>query len=596
MKKFSSLRTKIILLYILLAIIPIFIISIFSFITYTNDTNNIESNLLDYAIKQTSENLSGKMTDYRNIVAQIATNVEVINLFKQFDSSLPLSSEAASARNQLVNQFELFVQMNNYITSIALITNSLDAAVFDRNDFSSYFVSRWGNYAFRERLKAYGGEANLNTINIISVVNFPGAPDNAAKYVYFTFPAMDPITKNEYGTFVMEVDNRVFNSIISIKNNSNVLDANISSSSCLTDEYGNVISSPNLDIIGQNFYGLNLSKVVYKSLPVKGTLLSLNLIFGKNTLQKYIDNFRNLVIILTITMTACFFVIVYIMTGRLWSKVRKIVAAIKQFRQNQQDVDIDIDENDEILYTIANQFNMMVSEITTLVAELKEKNEHVAVVMDQRRKAEIKALQAQINPHFIYNALDRINWIAIDNDQHEISSMLNGLASLLRYSISNIDILVPLKAEILWMEKYIFIQCKRFDKRIDFVWTANGDAIDFPIYKMLLQPLVENSILHGFSQVTTGSRIELSTDILQDARLKITLSDNGTGMNPETISRIQQMINEKANCQSDNIGIINVINRLWLYYGNESEISLESNLNTGTTFAIIIPYREGTAS
>jgi sensor histidine kinase YesM len=279
-------------------------------------------------------------------------------------------------------------------------------------------------------------------------------------------------------------------------------------------------------------------------------------------------------------------------TGRLWVKVKKIATAIKEFRKNPKDIAIDIDENDEILYAIADQFNKMASEITTLVAELKEKNKHVAMVMDQRRKAEIRALQAQINPHFIYNALDRINWIAIDNDQHEISSMLSGLASLLRYSISNIDILVTLKAEIQWMEKYIFIQGKRFDKKIDFVCSVYGDAIDFPIYKMLLQPLVENSILHGFAHISTGSRIELSARILQDARLKVILSDNGAGMDSEVLAKIHRMIEQKGNCETDNIGINNVINRLWLYYGDEAEISVESIKNTGTTFTIIIPYRE----
>ncbi len=584
-----------ILLYVILVIIPILIISFFSFVTYTNDTNAIGNILLDYAIRQTSDNISEKMAGYRNIITQIATNTETINLFKQFDSSPSLSYEAASARNQLTNQFSFYMQMDNYITSMAFITNSSDTAVFDRYDFSSYYVSRWGNRNFLNSFKAYGDESNMNTIHVITAVNFPDAPEKAAQHLYFTFPAMDTITRQNYGTLVMEVDNAVFNSIINIKNNSTMLDTYISPSSCLTDAYGRIITSPNHSIIGTDLskpVKTSLSQALYKSLQVKGTSLNLNLIFEKNSMQKYIDDFRNLVIILTIVITICFIIIVYIVTGRLWTKVRKIAFAIKQFGQNQRDVVIDIDESDEILYIIVDQFNKMASEITTLVEELKEKNEHVAMVMNQRRKAEIKALQAQINPHFIYNALDRINWIAIDNDQHEISSMLNGLASLLRYSISNIDILVPLKAEIQWMEKYVFIQCKRFDKKINLVCSAYGDAIDFPIYKMLLQPLVENSILHGFERVSEDSRIELTAQILPDARLKIILSDNGSGMDTETLAEIQKVIDNKGGSETDSIGINNVAKRLWLYYGEEAEISVESIQNAGATFTIVIPYRE----
>ncbi|HEY5466553.1 MAG TPA: histidine kinase, partial [Clostridia bacterium] len=310
----------------------------------------------------------------------------------------------------------------------------------------------------------------------------------------------------------------------------------------------------------------------------------------------------------TIAITGCFILIVLLMTGRLQRRSNRIAAAISSFRENQQDVDVVVDEHDEILYVIAKQFNKMTSDITVMVSELRAKNEHIAAATDQRRKAEIRALQAQINPHFLYNALDRINWMAIDNEQDEISEMLVGLASLLRYSISNIDILVPLKAEIQWMEKYLLVQGKRFEREIKFDCSVYGDAIDFPIYKMLMQPLVENSVLHGFAMRPNGNRIRLDAHILDDARLRLVLSDNGIGMDGTTLSAIRQQISEQrsidrsianapdepGSVQEDEggIGIHNVIERLWLYYGREGDIYVESVSGQGTSFILTIPYRE----
>lgn len=592
MKGFDSLRTKIIVSYIMLAIVPILIISYFSFVTYSKGTDDTVNKLLDYAGKQASENVTDKMAYYNDIVARIITDSRIMNAIKRFDSVLPFSSDAALLRNQITDYFSSYAEMDNYITSIALITASYNSVAYDRRDSSSYFASKWYDENF---CKGFVESTNASyKINVLSAVNFPGAPASVAQRLYFTFPAADLINKNNYGVLVLEVDSDAFNSIISAHNSNSGLDAYISPSSCLTNNIGEIIVSPNYQIIGKNMSfdtDLGFANNAYESFQVGDTPFSLNLFFERNTLQQYINNFRNLVIILTITITICCIVIVFIVTQNLWIKVKKIAVAIKEFRQNQQDIDVNIDKNEGMFYTIAEQFNKMSTEISSLITELKNKNEHIVLISDQRRKAEIRAIQAQINPHFLYNALDRINWIAIDNDQNEISVMLNNLAGLLRYSISNIDMLVPLRDEINWMEKYISIQSERFDKKIDFICSVNGDAIDFPIYKMLLQPIVENSILHGFVDKQKDACINLSAVILEDGSCKIVLSDNGKGIEPDTLKLINEMIEQKDIIQTDSVGISNVINRLRLYYEDKASISVESIKGNGTEFTLIIPYR-----
>lgn len=608
MRIFGNLRTKIILLYLLLAVIPIVVISGVSIAIYGNVASRIEGSLLDYSAAQTGENLSAKMAALRKIVAQVVTSPEVIALYPVFENAEPFTTEAATTRNSLANQFSNFAQMDSYIMSIALITNQLDAAVYDRYDTTYIFPSRWNNKKFREAFLAETANPDAYQINVESAVNFSGAPANVNRHIYFTFPAMDFISRKTYGIIVIEVDNTALNSILDLRGSDRRLDIFISPSSCITNQDGTILTAPDRTLVGTNFSSLDATTAKgfsTKTLLVKGTDFNLNLIFDNGALRQNTDRLRNLVFLVTLAITGIFALIVFIVTGRMQRRSNRIAAAISSFRENQQDVDVVIDEHDEIFYVIANQFNQMTSDITAMVSELRAKNEHIASATNQRRKAEIRALQAQINPHFLYNALDRINWMAIDNEQQEISEMLAGLASLLRYSVSNIDVLVPLKAEIQWMEKYLFIQGKRFDREIEFDCSVYGDAIDFPIYKMLLQPLVENSILHGFMMRPNGNRIRLDAHILDDARLRLVLSDNGLGIDEKKLASIRAEIAARraADRPADDmddvlpadeggIGISNVVDRLWLYYGREGDIQVESVFTQGTSFILTIPYRE----
>jgi sensor histidine kinase YesM len=206
-------------------------------------------------------------------------------------------------------------------------------------------------------------------------------------------------------------------------------------------------------------------------------------------------------------------------------------------------------------------------------------------------RAELSAVEAQINPHFIYNVLDRINWVAIDNGQDRISNMLNGLASLLRYSINNIDMLVPLAAEIEWMQKYIYIQNERFGRDIIFTCEIE-DRWDFNIHKMLLQPLVENSILHGFEGHEGIAEIRLLAQMRDDGRVEITLKDNGCGINPQALKNVRSVIGNREQALSNNIGISNVSARLWHYYGKSAAMEISSCLGEGTEVRLLIPPKE----
>ena len=226
-----------------------------------------------------------------------------------------------------------------------------------------------------------------------------------------------------------------------------------------------------------------------------------------------------MVLLLTLVIMGISFAVVIRFTGRYIGEIRKIGDAIENYDPDEsRSLKVHLNQNDD-LYLISHQFNRMVDRNNSLVEALKQKNNEIQEASERQKNAEIKALEAQINPHFLYNTLDSINWRAIDAGEEEISDMLGILGSLLRYSISNINGIVPLSVEIEWLKKNMFfLQRERFNDSFDCVYDVAEDCLDYPIYKMLLQPLIENSILHAFRETKEGGIITVKAFIREDQK------------------------------------------------------------------------------
>jgi two-component system sensor histidine kinase YesM len=589
LNKIWDLKPKLLLLYFSFTVLLPVLILFFSLAVYNYNAVNIETEFFDYVIIQTSNNFSEKIREYKNILAQIVTNSDMTALFKRVNDAAPDSPYNAVLFNHLSSAFSNYTRMNNYIASAALISNSSEIILYQKSGSNKFLISKLNNQGFHRAFLKYGKDEYYFGVNIMQAATLPDAPDDTKNYVYFTYPAADLITKEAYGIISLEVDNTVFNTVIS-KHGSTIIDRQISPDSCVTTWDGTIIFSPAVENLGKNIKDLpHASAVVIRSRPIENSSLLLHLFLRRGSLQHYITKYSNIMIaFISISMLFFSATIVFVI-NRLMLRSKKIAGAISQFRKTYHVSPVNIGTNDEVLFAIADQFNMMSAEIEKLVQELKDKNENIRQAKDQQRRAELQALQAQINPHFIYNALDTINWIAIENDQHKISRMLSELGSLLRYSVSNIDTLVKLRAELEWMEKYVYIQSERFDREIALLRDIDDKANNFLIYKMLLQPLVENSILHGFRPMIRNPEITLSAHVMNDGRLKIKLSDNGRGMDEETLEWMRNIFRRADINDMNNVGVSNVVNRLWHYYGEESEIMVNSRLYQGTSIDIIIP-------
>lgn len=214
------------------------------------------------------------------------------------------------------------------------------------------------------------------------------------------------------------------------------------------------------------------------------------------------------------------------------------------------------------------------------------------------KQANIAALQAQINPHFLYNALECIRAQAILEDSKDIADVTQALSRFFRYNISGTEDLITLKDELENVSNYILIQQYRFKGKIQkkFIYDRNDEQIlDMMLPKMILQPIAENAIVHGFKDMTSNAEINIS--IKKNANhIIVTLSDNGKGMSIETLTKIREGLGKLAgntiNQENHNgIALKNVNRRLELFFGKDFGMNINSCMGVGTDVELFLPLK-----
>jgi len=233
--------------------------------------------------------------------------------------------------------------------------------------------------------------------------------------------------------------------------------------------------------------------------------------------------------------------------------------------------------NDEIGW-LNNDFNVMINRINTLINENYVKQLLI-------KETELKALQSQINPHFLYNTLASINALAKMHGQDKISAMVKSLGNLLRSAVKNKEIVISIREEIGLLNDYITIQKIRYGERLDFSLEADEELLENSILKLTLQPIVENSITHGLENLTGTCRISVTAKQFQDL-IRIEVTDNGPGIDEDVLEKLKNM---ELESKGFGIGLSNIDKRIKLIFGEKYGIQFKSRLDKGTTVCIELP-------
>lgn len=294
---------------------------------------------------------------------------------------------------------------------------------------------------------------------------------------------------------------------------------------------------------------------------------------------QYMDNLYRPAIVKILGYNLFFLVLFLVITYLIVKKITRPIESLSEVMKNTEKSfpqDIIASTSKDEIGLLENSFQNMLTNLRFLSEENIKKE-------DKKREYELAALQAQICPHFLFNTLNSIKWAALNGKVDKVSDMTTALAGLLRNTILNSENMIPLKEEIRLLQEYIKIMNMRHRKTILFTYELEAEFEEYQIPKLLLQPIIENSIIHGMDEEHEMIHIQLEAFRNQN-RLCIGIVDDGIGFEQG------EELNTKSHFTS--IGLNNVDERIKLHYGQEYGLRMKSQTNIGTVVDLELPIFE----
>jgi len=265
----------------------------------------------------------------------------------------------------------------------------------------------------------------------------------------------------------------------------------------------------------------------------------------------------------------------------------KAISILPEILTDEVKICGDVSENSSF-----GELNEMINKIRSVGKrnnEMKQELSHSLVLLYQ---AQVLALQTQINPHFLFNTLDSISWraMALTGGENDVVDMIGTLSRLLRYSTEHSSIMHSVESEREQIQLYVRIMQYRKKDRFEFIEDIEDGCLEYLVPKFIIQPLIENAITHGMGHSAEKGQIELVIN-LEESNIKLTVRDNGIGMNENQIIYLKEQLKEKS--KDKHIGLFNVHNRLQLLYGVDYGIVINSTKFQGTEISILVPKSKG---
>ncbi len=313
--------------------------------------------------------------------------------------------------------------------------------------------------------------------------------------------------------------------------------------------------------------------------------------------QQYAENqtrFNRWIIVYSILLPCVIgfsFAAAWIISTSIYVPIKALQNLTTTITQNDLKALVSQDNVDEIT-ELGMSFNIMVGRIRELLDEKIQEQRNL-------KKAELKALQAQINPHFLYNTLDTIVWMAEANKSDQVIEIVRVLSSFFRIALSKGKDWIPIRQEIEHVSSYLTIQKMRYQDILDYTIEVDDDILDSTILKLTLQPLAENALYHGIKHKRGGGKINIRARRANRDEVLLEVQDDGVGFTPYKLAQIQAALQEDTGTvpgKDGGFGLVNVNKRIELYYGKQYGLSIESQYQTGTRVTVTIPLQNDSDS
>lgn len=583
-----SFKKKLLSIILGVCVFPVFILQIiFTIISIANMNKQINEQIHNNLV-QISEKFTLKMESYQDIVYQIYSDKALIQSLEKYPQAGKM--ERAYLFYSLNERMKQLAESKKGIRTISLICKSGESVTYDSESGSS-LDNIWRDYEDLRTIEPYQETAGKNEIVLISTMIIPN--QEKTDVLFFMGKELYNANNLEQGviaTLIIGIEEQELNQVCN-----GAQEHPESSITFITDTNGRVLSFPKQNEVGfvlseqkdavdfvlstNIFHSENLLSSSYQEEQTGWIFYN---VYDQNYIMRDVKLFQMIYWFLLIIDAIVVIVFVNSINHYFNNYLNKIMQGIQQVEKGNLDVQLVVDRQDEF-GRIGENFNHMTGKVKSLIAEMTE-------ISEKKKQAEIKALESQINPHFLYNTLDAINWMAVRREQYEVSRMINNLGFILRYSMNQSNEQATISEVEEWIKSYVSLYQLRYGYSFEFQIYVEKDVQKKKIYKLLLQPIVENAILHGIKDMEDGLlRVDIALDEPSN-RVHIIVEDNGVGMEKKKIDIYNQREREWAG--TERIGLANIFERIQLYYGRQGEWHISSVEEMGTIIELLLPLED----
>lgn len=582
LNKIKSIRLAMLVSFSTLIVIALFIFLLIS-LDYTKDT--VLDNSIEYTtqlIEQMNYQIESYV-DYMENITVLVTNHDGVNEYL-FENDLK-EEEKNKLIDDILTQFNLISKARDDIYNIALLSNNnryiINNGIDELNTNVNINNLDWYNEAIGDP-----GKAILSSSHVQNLVK------NDYKWVItLCINIRNPYTNEASGIFFIDLN---YDAIIDLCEANSMTEKGYI---FILDEKGNIVYHPQQQLLYSGLKEERISEVlnsesgyfVTEENDSKLYTISVSEKTGWTTvgveevseLMKNSNETQLIYLVVAILLLIAVVAISAAVSNEISRPIKVLKDSMELVKQGQlETANIQSIPNNEI-GSLSVSFNIMIDEIKNLM-------DRIVYEQKEKRKSELRALQSQINPHFLYNTLDSIIWMAEADKTEEVVIMTSALSKLLRQSISNENEELTIAQEISYINSYLTIQQMRYNDILEYDIDFDEELYNEKILKLTIQPIVENAIYHGIKFVGTKCLLQVEgRSVGQDIVIKII--DNGIGMSKDQLNRVFDT--HKVNYKARGIGIYNVKRRIQLHYGNNYGLEVESELNKGTIVTITIPKK-----
>lgn len=590
-KGLQSLKGKIIFAFIVTSIIPVTLITIFSYVNTSSIVKDNVEELVQANLQQTKTSLDLWVDSYEDILFQIYMDDDIVDMVEKINKN----EDIIVTRGQLRKKLQGMFYTKEYIKAITIITETGQTIFYDMLT-GSFTKSSWLTEETSQKYDLYKQISIDNNTHFIPTEKVGGFTTETCYLFHIGHRIIDYQNVNrQLGVVIVSIDENMLEDICNNKSENN-------NYKFMVDHTGNIISHRNKDLIGTKIISWtddikerkNQYREYIKELNAENNIYTtVNVVYDKefksdivsvSTQEEVERRLKSQQSIRIFLMVASMFILGFMimaLTKNLMGFINDFVKIMQSVGKGEFFVRVETKYKAPTEFkTIETQFNKMVEQL-----EITKEKERVANI--KQRNAEIAALEAQINPHFLYNTLDTINWIAIDHDDYEVSNAIGSLASILRYTIDKSNAIVTVQQEMEWLKQYLFLQQTRLKNKFECEVEIDQEVQNWRLHKQIIQPYVENSIIHGFEEKNDKCILRVMVK-KKENQLVIIVWDNGKGMEPGLVNDMNKGVFPKSTSKNC-IGVENSITRTKMYYGDRAQVKVESQLGQYTKIQITIP-------